>query len=94
MAPQIISPGHALLLTAIQDLQTSSGKHRATGETWLVRDVGAYLPGVFEEVSISLSIFSPSLSLAFTHSTGRGYGECSYSNTETGSPYSSHQHIY
>ncbi|CAI8049163.1 Major vault protein [Geodia barretti] len=50
MSPHIISPGHALRLRATQVLQTSSGETRATGEEWLVRDVGAYLPGVFEEV--------------------------------------------
>ena len=50
MSPQIVTPGHALRLRAKQDLQTNDGIARATGEEWLVRDVGAYLPGVFEEV--------------------------------------------
>lgn len=54
MSPQIINPGHALRLRAIQDLKTQNGEERATGEEWLVRQVGAYLPGVFEEVSFSL----------------------------------------
>ena len=65
MSPHIISPGHALRLRATQVLQTSSGETRATGEEWLVRDVGAYLPGVFEEVYTG-SLFTfppPSLSL-------------------------------
>lgn len=50
VAPQIITPGHALRLKALQDLTDRSGVHRATGEEWLVRDSGAYLPDVFEEV--------------------------------------------
>ena len=50
MSPHVIKPGHALRLRATRDLQTVGGERRATGEEWLVRDVGAYLPGVFEEV--------------------------------------------
>lgn len=50
MSPQILTPGHALRLRADQDLTDNSGVPRATGEEWLVRDIGAYLPGVFEEV--------------------------------------------
>ena len=58
MSPRVISPGHALRLRATQDLQTSTGEKRATGEEWLVRDVGAYLPGVFEEVYTTISNLS------------------------------------
>lgn len=50
VAPEIITPGHALKLRARQDLQDSNGVPRSTGEEWLVRDIGAYLRGVFEEV--------------------------------------------
>ena len=50
MTPQIIAPDHAVRLRARQDLLDKDGTHRATGEEWLVRDIGAYLPGVFEEV--------------------------------------------
>lgn len=50
MSPHVIVPGHALRLRAMQDLQTASGQKRTIGEEWLVREVGAYLPGVFEEV--------------------------------------------
>ena len=71
MSPHIINPGHALRLRATQDLQTCSGERRATGEEWLIRDVGSYLPGVFEEVwalSFPSSLFlSPSPPL-FPHS--------------------------
>lgn len=52
MSPHIINPGHALRLRAMQELQTQSGEKCATGEEWLVRQVGAYLPGVFEEVNL------------------------------------------
>ena len=66
MSPHIINPGHALRLRATQALKTQSGEERATGEEWLVRTVGAYLPGVFEEVCFTvhsslLSSLSPSL---------------------------------
>ena len=50
MAPQIIAPDHAVRLRAQQDLIDKDGSPRAIGEEWLVRDIGAYLPGVFEEV--------------------------------------------
>jgi len=50
VTPQIIAPDHAVRLRARQDLLDKDGIHRATGEEWLVRDIGAYLPGVFEEV--------------------------------------------
>ncbi len=50
MTPEIITPGHALKLRAKQGLTDTSGVGRCTGEEWLVRDIGAYLPGVFEEV--------------------------------------------
>ena len=50
VTPQIIAPDHAVRLRASQDLLDKDGIHRATGEEWLVRDIGAYLPGVFEEV--------------------------------------------
>ena len=52
MSPEILTPGHALRLQAQQDLRDSSGTLRCTEEEWLVRDIGAYLPGVFEEVCV------------------------------------------
>lgn len=51
MAPEIITPNHALSLKASQNLIDKDGTPRCTGEEWLIRDIGAYLPGVFEEVS-------------------------------------------
>ena len=50
MSPEIITPNHALRLKAGQQLVDRNGTPRFTGEEWLVRKVGAYLPGVFEEV--------------------------------------------
>ena len=50
VAPEIITPGHALHLSARQDLRDKDGNPRSTGEEWLVRDVGAYLRDVYEEV--------------------------------------------
>ena len=37
-------------MRAKQELVDSSGVNRYTSEEWLVKEVGAYLPGVFEEV--------------------------------------------
>ena len=56
MSPQILTPGHALRLRAQQDLTDNSGTPRATGEEWLVRDIGAFLPGVFEEVCVCVGM--------------------------------------
>ena len=50
VAPEIITPGHALRLSARQDLRDKDGNPRSTGEEWLVREVGAYLRDVYEEV--------------------------------------------
>lgn len=50
MSPEIIAPNHALRLKAQQRLVDKDGVPRCTGEEWLIRAVGAYLPGVFEEV--------------------------------------------
>ncbi|XP_064383731.1 major vault protein-like [Halichondria panicea] len=50
MSPQVIAGGNALRLKARQELVDKDGAPRFTGEEWLVRDVGAYLPGVMEEV--------------------------------------------
>ncbi|KXJ17149.1 Major vault protein [Exaiptasia diaphana] len=47
----IVRPGKALEITAKQDLIDKKGKKRVTGEVWLVREQGAYLPGIFEEIT-------------------------------------------
>ena len=50
VAPEIITPGKALRLRARQDLHDKDGNLRSTGEEWLIRDIGAYLRDVYEEV--------------------------------------------
>ena len=49
----MIAGGNALRLKARQELVDKDGAPRFTGEEWLVRDVGAYLPGVMEEVQLA-----------------------------------------
>ncbi|XP_070269643.1 major vault protein [Myotis yumanensis] len=46
----IIRQNQALRLRARKECRDRDGKERVTGEEWLVRSVGAYLPSVFEEV--------------------------------------------
>jgi len=46
----IIGPNEALRLRAKKEFVDSKGNARKTAEEWLVRDEGAYLPGVVEEV--------------------------------------------
>lgn len=48
--PCIIKHGEALRLKASQGLVDKTGKNRVTSEQWLIRDLGAYLPGAYEEV--------------------------------------------
>eukprot|EP00049_Salpingoeca_infusionum_P009986 m.169685 g.169685 ORF g.169685 m.169685 type:complete len:858 (+) comp14504_c0_seq1:497-3070(+) len=46
----VVGPNQALLLTATKECTNRAGKSCVTGEQWLVREVGAYLPGVYEQV--------------------------------------------
>ncbi|CAO2583336.1 Major vault protein [Lemmus lemmus] len=46
----VIKQNQALRLRARKECFDRDGKQRVTGEEWLVRSVGAYLPAVFEEV--------------------------------------------
>nr|XP_021556073.1 major vault protein [Neomonachus schauinslandi] len=46
----VIKQNQALRLRARKECWDREGKERVTGEEWLVRTVGAYLPAVFEEV--------------------------------------------
>ncbi|XP_004479408.1 major vault protein [Dasypus novemcinctus] len=46
----IIRQNQALRLRARKECRDRDSKERVTGEEWLVRSVGAYLPAVFEEV--------------------------------------------
>ncbi|KAG8140579.1 hypothetical protein E2320_003267 [Naja naja] len=46
----IIRPNQAIKLQARKECEDRDGNKRVTGEEWMVKKVGAYLPGVFEEV--------------------------------------------
>lgn len=46
----IIRPNQALRIRARKECADRQGRNRVTGEEWLVQAVGAYLPGVFEQV--------------------------------------------
>ncbi|XP_068779312.1 major vault protein [Struthio camelus] len=46
----IIGPNQAVRLRARKECADREGARRVTGEEWLVKRVGAYLPGVYEEV--------------------------------------------
>ncbi|XP_071945431.1 major vault protein-like [Antedon mediterranea] len=46
----IIKPNQAIKLRARKETQDREGNLRVTGEEWLVKKVGAYLPGAYEEV--------------------------------------------
>jgi len=50
VSPTIILKNSALHLKAKIDLVDKNGNHRVTGEEWMVRKLGAYLPGVYEEI--------------------------------------------
>ncbi len=50
--PEIVTPNHALRLRARQEMTDKDGVPRCTGEEWLVRDIGAYVLGVYEEVKL------------------------------------------
>nr|Q90405.1 RecName: Full=Major vault protein; AltName: Full=MVP100; Short=P100 [Diplobatis ommata]CAA61041.1 MVP100 [Torpedo marmorata] len=46
----VIRHNQGLRLRARKDTRDRDGRDRVTGEEWMVRRVGAYLPGVYEEV--------------------------------------------
>ncbi|KAK3703611.1 hypothetical protein QZH41_019149 [Actinostola sp. cb2023] len=46
----IVQPNQAIKLRARKETKDQSGNLRVTGEEWLVRRVGAYLPSAYEEV--------------------------------------------
>ncbi|XP_064355578.1 major vault protein [Dromaius novaehollandiae] len=46
----VVGPNQAVRLRARKECADRQGTRRVTGEEWLVRRVGAYLPGVYEEV--------------------------------------------
>jgi len=46
----IIKPNQAIKLRARKECIDREGNPRVTGEEWLVKKTGAYLPGAYEEV--------------------------------------------
>lgn len=46
----IINPNQALRLRARVETTDRDGIARVTGEEWLVKKIGAYLPGAYEEM--------------------------------------------
>eukprot|EP01121_Diplochlamys_sp_Union-15-3_P020578 TRINITY_DN804_c1_g2_i1.p1 TRINITY_DN804_c1_g2~~TRINITY_DN804_c1_g2_i1.p1 ORF type:complete len:863 (-),score=241.09 TRINITY_DN804_c1_g2_i1:5-2521(-) len=53
----IIKPNQALRLRARKEFTDKSGVKRRAGEEWLVREVGAFLPSVEEEVVQTISAY-------------------------------------
>lgn len=47
---EVIGINQAIRLRAKQELVTKTGEAKSAGEEWLVKKVGSYLPGVYEEV--------------------------------------------
>ncbi|GIY56201.1 major vault protein [Caerostris darwini] len=46
----VINPNQALKLSAKAETKDRDGKDRVTGEEWIVKKTGAYLPGAYEEI--------------------------------------------
>jgi major vault protein len=46
----IVRPNQAIRLRARKECEDRNGIKRFTGEEWIVKKTGAYLPGTFEEV--------------------------------------------
>ncbi|XP_041038482.1 major vault protein-like, partial [Carcharodon carcharias] len=53
----VIRQNQAIRLRARKETKDREGHDRVTGEEWLVRKVGAYLPGVYEEVVDTVSAY-------------------------------------
>ena len=50
MRATVIKPNQAIRLRARKECVDRQGSERVTGEEWLVKKTGAYLPGAYEEV--------------------------------------------
>jgi len=53
----VIGPNQALRLKARRETVSSDGKARTAGEEWLVREEGAYLPNVDEEIRETVTAY-------------------------------------
>jgi len=54
---EVILPGLALRLRARKEFTDKRGVRRVTGEEWLIKDAGSYLPDAYEEVVKHVSAF-------------------------------------
>jgi len=54
---QIIGTNQALMLRAKKLMTDRDGKERVTGEQWLVHEIGAFLPGAYEEIVEKVSAY-------------------------------------
>lgn len=46
----VVRPNQAIRLRARKECNDREGTDRVTGEEWLMKKTGAYLPGAYEEV--------------------------------------------
>ena len=53
----IVKANEALKMTALRNTVDRDGISRVAGEEWMVRNIGPYLPGVYEEVKMVVSAF-------------------------------------
>ena len=53
----IIRPNQAIKLRARKECVDREGHARVTGEEWIVKKTGAYLPGAYEEVVDTVNAF-------------------------------------
>jgi len=53
----VIRPNQAIRLRARKETIDRQGSPRVTGEEWLVKKTGAYLPGAYEEVVDMVNAF-------------------------------------
>lgn len=67
----VIRENQAIRLRARKEFQDRAGVRRVTGEEWLVRKVGAYLPSAHEEVVDIVNAF------ILTDKVGRPLGHAS-----------------
>jgi len=54
---QVIGPNQAIRLRARKECVDRDNRPRVTGEEWLVKKTGAYLPGAYEEVVTLVNAF-------------------------------------
>lgn len=86
MISQVIKPNMALRLKASRRLVDQQGATRECGEEWLVKEQGAYLPGVYEQV-VSLTRASvitekKAFHLRATHTFTDQYGKLRRAGSE------------